>query len=143
MVFRIKRDELNASFYPLSSFPRNRSRSSTKSNYYSNIQAVSLSSVFHWILRFVVRVLRSVVILAMYCSLATFLLWMLGTYDYSLPRKERVHYHDRKTPPNYSDYHAKELRLPQNNLSLPYPEGRDGKYLWIANRIDSESIYLS
>ncbi|KAI0330284.1 hypothetical protein GY45DRAFT_1323824 [Cubamyces sp. BRFM 1775] len=36
-------------------------------------------------------------------------------------------------PPLYSRFHEAELRLPQHNVSLSSPEGRDGKYLWIAN----------
>ncbi|KAI0646357.1 hypothetical protein C8Q79DRAFT_1050023 [Trametes meyenii] len=36
-------------------------------------------------------------------------------------------------PPLYSRFHEAELALPQHNVSLPFPEGREGKYLWIAN----------
>ncbi|KAI0372005.1 hypothetical protein BV20DRAFT_135882 [Pilatotrama ljubarskyi] len=36
-------------------------------------------------------------------------------------------------PPLYSRFHEAELRLPQHNASLPFPEGREGRYLWVAN----------
>jgi len=39
-------------------------------------------------------------------------------------------------PPLYSDYHQRELALPQHNPNLPYPEGRSGRYLWIANKVN-------
>jgi len=40
------------------------------------------------------------------------------------------------SPPMFSRYHWKELQLPQHNPDLPYPEGRTGKYIWIANHVD-------
>ncbi|KAH9947083.1 hypothetical protein B0H21DRAFT_740270 [Amylocystis lapponica] len=36
-------------------------------------------------------------------------------------------------PPLYEKYHKYELQLPQHNPHLPYPEGREGKYLYIEN----------
>ncbi|KAI0360624.1 hypothetical protein OH77DRAFT_704927 [Trametes cingulata] len=36
-------------------------------------------------------------------------------------------------PPLYSRFHEAELALPQHNVSLPFPEGREGRYLWVAN----------
>ncbi|KAH9896922.1 hypothetical protein C8Q73DRAFT_642760 [Cubamyces lactineus] len=36
-------------------------------------------------------------------------------------------------PPLYSRFHEAELGLPQHNALLSAPEGKDGKYLWIAN----------
>lgn len=38
-------------------------------------------------------------------------------------------------PPLYSEYHQRELELPQHNPDLPYPEGREGKYLWTPNHV--------
>ena len=32
-------------------------------------------------------------------------------------------------PPNYDDIRGFERRLPQHDLSLPFPEGEDGLYL--------------
>ncbi|KAI0777730.1 hypothetical protein BD413DRAFT_519148 [Trametes elegans] len=36
-------------------------------------------------------------------------------------------------PPLYARFHAAELALPQHDASLAFPEGRDGRYLWVAN----------
>ncbi|KAI0746839.1 hypothetical protein C8Q80DRAFT_1220099 [Daedaleopsis nitida] len=36
-------------------------------------------------------------------------------------------------PPLYSRFHAAELALPQHDPSLSAPEGKDGRYLWVAN----------
>ncbi|KAI8970876.1 hypothetical protein BD414DRAFT_501473 [Trametes punicea] len=36
-------------------------------------------------------------------------------------------------PPLYSRFHKAELDLPQHNASLRLPEGKSGRYLWIAN----------
>ncbi|KAI0635224.1 hypothetical protein C8Q77DRAFT_1106760 [Trametes polyzona] len=36
-------------------------------------------------------------------------------------------------PPLYSRFHEAELALPQHDASLPFPEGREGRYLWVAN----------
>ncbi|KAI0826561.1 hypothetical protein BC628DRAFT_1319723 [Trametes gibbosa] len=36
-------------------------------------------------------------------------------------------------PPLYSRFHEAELGLPQHNAALPLPEGKEGKYLWVAN----------
>ncbi|EJF63735.1 hypothetical protein DICSQDRAFT_54612 [Dichomitus squalens LYAD-421 SS1] len=36
-------------------------------------------------------------------------------------------------PPLYRRFHEAELKLPQHDPLLPAPEGRNGRYLWIAN----------
>ncbi|KAF8215071.1 hypothetical protein K438DRAFT_1460844, partial [Mycena galopus ATCC 62051] len=36
-------------------------------------------------------------------------------------------------PPSYKIYHGRERRLPQHNLSLPYPDGSHAKFLWADN----------
>ncbi|OCH92998.1 hypothetical protein OBBRIDRAFT_790721 [Obba rivulosa] len=38
-------------------------------------------------------------------------------------------------PPLYEAWHARELALPQHNVDLPFPEGRDGRYLWMPNHV--------
>ena len=38
-------------------------------------------------------------------------------------------------PPRYEKYHEYEENLPQHNLDLPYPEGRDAKYFWASNHV--------
>lgn len=40
-------------------------------------------------------------------------------------------------PPLYEVYHDYERHLPQHNLSLPFPEGRDAKFFWAANHVTS------
>jgi len=40
-----------------------------------------------------------------------------------------------RLPPLYPGYRLRELALPQHNLDLPYPEGRDGKYIWISEHV--------
>lgn len=41
----------------------------------------------------------------------------------------------QRPPPLYGEYRLRELDLPQHNLDLPYPEGRDGKYFWISDHV--------
>ncbi|KAI0789484.1 hypothetical protein C8Q75DRAFT_765893 [Abortiporus biennis] len=55
-------------------------------------------------------------------------------YWYSWPESMEVY--DPDKPPLYGDYHQRELALPQHNADLPYPEGRQGKYVWFANRVN-------
>lgn len=40
-----------------------------------------------------------------------------------------------RLPPLYEAYHDYERHLPQHNLSLPYPEGRDAKFFWVAGHV--------
>lgn len=40
-----------------------------------------------------------------------------------------------RLPPLYEEFSAYELALPQHNPNLPFPEGRNGKYLWAANHV--------
>ncbi|KAG1878746.1 hypothetical protein C8R48DRAFT_688255 [Suillus tomentosus] len=42
---------------------------------------------------------------------------------------------DHSLPPLYEEYHDYERHLPQHNLSLPFPEGRDAKFFWAANHV--------
>ena len=37
-------------------------------------------------------------------------------------------------PPTYDHYYEMELRYPQHNESLPSPEGREGRFLYISNQ---------
>jgi hypothetical protein len=49
-----------------------------------------------------------------------------------------------KNPPLYEKYHEYEDKLPQHNLNLPYPEGRDAKFFWVGNHITrAHSILLT
>lgn len=40
-----------------------------------------------------------------------------------------------RNPPLYEQYHEYEEQLPQHNLELPYPEGRDAKFFWASNHV--------
>ncbi|KAI0082141.1 hypothetical protein K474DRAFT_1634064 [Panus rudis PR-1116 ss-1] len=42
---------------------------------------------------------------------------------------------DESLPPLYEQYHQEELGLPQHNPDLPFPEGREGRYVFIANHV--------
>ena len=48
---------------------------------------------------------------------------------------------DYTLPPLYEAYHDYERRLPQHNLSLPFPEGRDAKFFWAPNHVTGERRY--
>lgn len=37
-------------------------------------------------------------------------------------------------PPTFEEYYALEQSYPQHNESLEFPEGREGRYLWISNQ---------
>ncbi|TCD63173.1 hypothetical protein EIP91_005870 [Steccherinum ochraceum] len=61
----------------------------------------------------------------------TFIVALCLLIPYSLYER-----HLAKYPPLYEKYHAKELALPQHDPGLPYPEGRQGKYLWVSAHLD-------
>jgi hypothetical protein len=37
-------------------------------------------------------------------------------------------------PPTYRRFRAQETSLPQHNLELPYPEGKNGRYVKFSNQ---------
>ncbi|KAH7885742.1 hypothetical protein F5I97DRAFT_1145854 [Phlebopus sp. FC_14] len=64
------------------------------------------------------------------------LLWWYHHQEDELPlhwEEWDAEYHS--LPPLYEDYHEFERHLPQHNLSLPFPEGRDAKFFWAANHV--------
>jgi hypothetical protein len=86
------------------------------------------------------RIRGSFVGLVILASLA--LLYRLHTYFASpsddildflrdLPRPE-----GGSNPPRFYEWHDREKRLPQHNPDLPYPQGRDGRYIRFANQLD-------
>jgi hypothetical protein len=86
------------------------------------------------------RIRGSFVGLVILASLA--LLYRLHTYFASpsddildflrgLPRPE-----SGSNPPRFYEWHDREKRLPQHNPDLPYPQGRDGRYIRFANQLD-------
>lgn len=42
---------------------------------------------------------------------------------------------DLPKPRLYETFHKHEANLPQHNLDLPYPEGRDAKFFWASNHV--------
>lgn len=48
-----------------------------------------------------------------------------------------------KIPPIYEKYYEQERRLPQHNASLPYPEGKNGRFLLVSNQVWGESFYAA
>lgn len=62
-------------------------------------------------------------------------------FFYGFERIEALFGYHRR-PPLYGKYHEYEERLPQHNLDLPYPEGRDAKYFWASNHVDSACVWL-
>lgn len=49
---------------------------------------------------------------------------------------------DHALPPLYEAYHDYERRLPQHDLSLPFPEGRDAKFFWVPNHVTGEHHFF-
>jgi hypothetical protein len=37
-------------------------------------------------------------------------------------------------PPRFYSWHYREERLPQNDPDLPFPQGREGRYIYFANQ---------
>lgn len=46
-------------------------------------------------------------------------------------------------PPTFEEYYAAERAYPQHNLSLSFPGGVNGRYVWFSNQHYGEYIYLS
>ena len=38
-------------------------------------------------------------------------------------------------PPRFYEWHEREKRLPQHDLELPYPQGREGRYIRFSNQL--------
>lgn len=45
-------------------------------------------------------------------------------------------------PPRFYEWHDREKRLPQHNVNLPYPQGREGRYIRFTNQICGTSSFL-
>jgi hypothetical protein len=44
-------------------------------------------------------------------------------------------------PPRFYEWHDREKRLPQHNVDLPYPQGREGRYIRFANQLSGALIF--
>ncbi len=38
-------------------------------------------------------------------------------------------------PPRFYEWHDREKRLPQHDVNLPYPQGREGRYIRFSNQV--------
>ncbi|KAI6014964.1 hypothetical protein EDC04DRAFT_2952265 [Pisolithus marmoratus] len=77
-----------------------------------------------------ILVLASCALVSSIQHAATHLSTCTGGQQKSIARKNRL-------PPLYESYHDYERHLPQHNLSLPQPRGRDAKFFWAANHVHS------
>ena len=39
------------------------------------------------------------------------------------------------SPPRFYEWHDREKRLPQHDVNLPYPQGREGRYIRFSNQV--------
>jgi hypothetical protein len=44
-------------------------------------------------------------------------------------------------PPRFYEWHEREKKLPQNNPDLPYPQGKEGRYIRFANQVRGACIF--
>jgi hypothetical protein len=69
------------------------------------------------------------------------LLYCLHTYfaspsdDLLVPLRDLPRPEGGSNPPRFYEWHDREKRLPQHNPDLPYPQGRDGRYIRFANQL--------
>ncbi len=40
-----------------------------------------------------------------------------------------------RNPPRFYEWHDREKRLPQHDVNLPFPQGREGRYIRFANQV--------
>jgi hypothetical protein len=45
-------------------------------------------------------------------------------------------------PPRFYEWHDREKLLPQHNPDLPYPQGREGRYIRFTNQVCCAFLYL-
>ena len=67
------------------------------------------------------------------CFLVVFCLFAFAFFHWF--DKAEVVVNSLRNPPLYERYHEYEANLPQHNLDLPYPEGRDAKFFWASNHV--------
>lgn len=76
---------------------------------------------------------RIILILLTFTAVLTLIL--LSTLKNGAPWHRLVGGSLRTPPPTYDEILWAEYNLPQHNLSLPYPEGRTGRYIKFSNQI--------
>ena len=45
-------------------------------------------------------------------------------------------------PPRFYEWHDREKSLPQHDLNLPYPQGREGRYIRFTNQVCCASSFV-
>ena len=77
--------------------------------------------------------LRFLFFFTVLCSLA-FLAWHFVGAQQQIENYLQRHPFFR-IPPVYQKYYDAEKQLPQHDASLPFPEGRNGRYLWVSTQM--------
>ncbi|KAI0354759.1 hypothetical protein OH77DRAFT_1425875 [Trametes cingulata] len=83
----------------------------------------------HWWARFHTRRTLRLAVFALACFFAIRIFFGLDSF------LTYFNVADDGKPPLYGKYHKWELQLPQHNPDLPFPEGRHGQYIWMANHV--------
>ncbi|KAF8554311.1 hypothetical protein OG21DRAFT_1440550 [Imleria badia] len=78
------------------------------------------------------RCARLLIILFLSCSALVLLYSRRTGEDWPASEENPA---DHSLPPLYEAYHDYERHLPQHDLSLPFPEGRDAKFFWAPNHV--------
>jgi hypothetical protein len=73
----------------------------------------------------------AVACLAMFTVFVSFFHWPWGKLDVLAHAETQW----ASNATNFDDIFLKEAQLPQHNLSLPYPEGQNGRYLRFSNQV--------
>ena len=61
----------------------------------------------------------------------------LLSFLHDLPKPE-----NGTNPPRFYEWHDREKRLPQHDLNLPYPQGREGRYIRFSNQVWGTSFFF-
>jgi len=62
----------------------------------------------------------------------------LLSFLHDLPKPE-----NGTNPPRFYEWHDREKRLPQHDLNLPYPQGREGRYIRFTNQVWGTSFFFA
>ncbi|KAI0789483.1 hypothetical protein C8Q75DRAFT_878732 [Abortiporus biennis] len=82
--------------------------------------------------RAVVPVLLFIILVAGFLHIFDFLPSSHSTSSIKPAKKD-----ENRLPPLYYDYHNREIAQSRQLLDAPYPNGRTGKYIFMANRVDN------
>ena len=80
--------------------------------------------------RFCTKRITRLAVLTSLCLLTVHFFWgvdsVVAWWQANVPNRK---------PPLYTDYYLQELKHPQHNPELPFPEGEHGLYIWYANHV--------